>query len=197
MSISAEEFKKSGYVVVRNMIDLQEAARLYDYTLEIYPRGDMKDGQVPGSPSFYQDKEMVALHDKILPKTEEVLQSKLFSTFCYHRTYRTGAVLRMHKDRKACEIAISMNLGQKGEVWDLWIMDADENAHQLILNPGDAVIYRGCKLRHWRGKLVNADLVSQAFFFFVDGKSWRRIALKTELFHRLVARCRKLLGYTY
>lgn len=193
----AEEFKKSGYAIVKNLVDKETIARLYEYTLQNMPNGNLKDEQALGSPSFYQDKEMVALHQRLHPKLEELLQLKLFTTFCYYRTYRTGAILRMHKDRRACEISISVNIGQKGNLWDLWLMDQEENARNFALEPGDGLIYRGCQLNHWRGKLVEADLVSQAILSFVDRHGPNKIAIQTELLNRFLSRCRKVFGIQY
>lgn len=190
-----ELFKTSDYVIIKNLIDSKTAQTLYDYTLKNIAAGNLKDDQVPGSPSFYQDKEMVSLHHALHPKIEALLTLKLIPTFCYYRTYRTNATLRMHKDRKSCDIAISLNLGQKGERWDLWLLDHDENAHNISLNPGDALIYRGCVLSHWRGKLIHADFVSQVFFFFANQATWRgRFIAKYELIRKFMKHCRRTLG---
>ena len=190
-------FQKSDYVVIKNLIDANEARKLYEYTLENINIGNMKDDQAPGSPSFYQDKKMTALHKTLLHKVEDLVKLKLTPTFCYYRTYRTGAILKMHRDRKSCEIAISLNIGQQGDCWDLWLLDHDENACNITLSPGDALIYRGCKLLHWRGKLVHADYVSQAFFFFVNQKGWTGFTIsKYEYLRKFLKRCRLLLGIT-
>ena len=67
----------------------------------------------------------------------------------------------------------------------------------LELTIGDALIYRGCKLLHWRGKLVHADYVSQAFFFFVNQKGWTGFTIsKYEYLRKFLKRCRLLLGIT-
>ena len=126
MDNAAAEFKKSGYVVLRNIVDKDEVTKLYEYTLNNAGRGNMNDGQVPGSPSFYQDKEVVNLQKKLLPKFAEAIQVKLLPVFCYNRIYRTGAVLRMHQDSARAEISVSINLGQKGDLWDLWLIDYEE-----------------------------------------------------------------------
>lgn len=192
-----DDFKKSGYTVVKKLINQDEITRLYEYTLKNIERGNLKDGQVNGTPAFYQDPEMSLLQQKVLPKIEDATGIKLFTTFCYHRIYRTGAVLKAHKDRGACEISVSLNLGQKGAPWDLWLLDFDENTRNIAFEPGDAVIYRGSKLTHWRGKLTDADYVSQVFFHFVDQNSRNTIRLKTELLNRFLARCRRFFGVVY
>lgn len=191
------QFKHSGYVVIRNMITTDEAARLYHYTLNKLTLGNSDDGQVPGSPSFYQDKEVAKLQKKLAPLIEEAIQIPLISVFCYHRIYRTGAVLRMHKDSMRAEISATMNLGQKGEPWELWLVDYDENPQNIKLYPGDVLIYYGNRLHHWRGKLLNSDLVSQIMFHFVSRNFKNAIYAKSEIIRKIRKRCREWMGIAY
>jgi hypothetical protein len=177
----AEAFVQSEYAVIRKLVDLREISSLYEYTLKNMTAGNLKDDQAVGSPSFYQDTEMIRLHKKLLPKIESLVQLKLYPTFCYYRTYRTGAILKAHKDRKTCQISVSLNLGQQGDVWDFWLIDRDENARIITLNPGDALLYRGCNLTHGRGKLVHADYVSQVFFFFISPNGLGKLFIASEL----------------
>ena len=194
---TVDEFKTFGYTVIKNIIDANEAKKLYEYTLTRLSLGNLDDGQVPGSPSFYQDKEVVSLQKKLLPKIEEYIQFKLVPVFCYNRIYRTGAVLRMHKDSSRAEISATINLGQKGDIWDLWLVDYDENTRKVSLGPGDALLYFGNKLHNWRGKLVNTDLVSQIMFHYVDGKGKNVSAVKWEIVRKIRKRCRELFGIAY
>lgn len=192
-----EEFKNKGYIVIKNMISETEAAKLYDYTLSNLARGNRDDGQVPGSPSFYQDKEVVNLQKKFLPTIEKLIQTPLIPVFCYHRIYRTGAVLRMHKDSMRAEISATMNLGQQGEPWDIWLVDYDENAQQIKLLPGDALIYYGNRLHHWRGKLTNSDLVSQIMFHFVSRNLKNSLYAKAEVTRKIRKKFRAWMGIAY
>src|SRR5579864_3206137 len=165
---TANTFKDLGYVVLKNIVDKGEVTRLYDYTLQNLDLGNPDDGQVPGSPSFYQDREVVALQKKLQSQIETSIQTELLPVFCYNRIYRTGAVLRTHKDSIRAEISATINLGQKGEPWDIWLLDYNENAQKITLSAGDGLIYYGNRLHHWRGKLVNSDFVSQIMFHYVD-----------------------------
>jgi len=194
---SISQFQKSGYVVIRQMIDPAEAKILYQYTLDKLSVGNADDGQVPGSPSFYQDKEVAKLQKKLAPMIEVAIQTSLIPVFCYHRVYRTGAVLRMHKDSTRAEISATMNLGQQGEPWDIWLVDYDENAQNIKLYPGDALIYYGNRLHHWRGKLLDADLVSQIMFHFVSRNVKNAIYAKFEMIRKLRKRCREWMGIAY
>lgn len=194
---TADEFKKSGYIVLKNLVDTDKVAALYDYTLERAALGNMDDGQVPGSASFYEDKEVVHLRDTLLPKIEAAIQLKLLPVFCYNRIYRTGAVLRMHKDSERAEISASVNLGQQGDLWDLWLVDYQENAQRITLSPGDALIYYGSRLHHWRGKLEHADLVSQVMFHCVEKEGKHARAAKWEVVRKIRKRIREMCGIAY
>lgn len=194
---SAEDFKQLGYTVIKNIISDAEVNRLYEYTLKIMPSGNLDDGQVPGSPSFYQDQEVVALQKKLFPTIEAAIQVKLIPVFCYNRIYRTGAILRMHKDSNRAEISATINLGQQGEPWDLWLVDYNENTHKVTLGPGDALVYYGNKLYHWRGKLTDSDVVSQIMFHYVDKNGKNTRAARVELVGKIRKRCRQLFGIAY
>lgn len=182
---SAEEYKKFGYTILRQLLPVEEAAKLYQYTLKYQDQGNMDDGQVPGSASFYLDEEMVKLQKKLWPTFEELLQLKLIPVFTYHRVYRKGAVLRSHKDGTRAEISASINLGQQGQPWDLWLLDYDENTHKITLQPGDALLYNGVNLCHWRGRLVGSDYVSQVMLHYVDKKGRHLGAARAEVFYKL------------
>lgn len=192
-----EQFKSKGYTVVRNMISRDEAARWYHYTLKNLAFGNKDDGQVPGSPSFYQDKKVATLQKELAPTIERLIQTHLIPVFCYHRIYRTGAVLRMHKDSMRAEISATMNLGQEGEPWDLWLVDYDENTQKITLLPGDALVYYGNRLHHWRGKLENSDLVSQIMFHFVSRSMKNSFYAKSEMMRKIRKRFREWMGIVY
>jgi hypothetical protein len=193
----AQSFDQNGYVIMRGLIPPEEAARLYAYTLSRVELGNKDDGQVPGSPSFYQDKEVVALQKKLLPSIADHIQVPLINVFSYHRVYRKGAILRSHKDSVRAEISVTMNVGQQGEPWDLWLVDYEENPYAITLLPGDALVYKGSELTHWRGKLTDADFVSQIMFHCIDKKGKNRSAVFWEIARKIRKKCRELLGIAY
>jgi hypothetical protein len=192
-----KQFNKKGFVVIEGMISDSQAAFLYDYTLKHLNEGNLDDGQVPGSPSFYQDQEIVKLQKKLFPFIEKHINIKLIPIFCYHRVYRQGAILRMHKDSTRAEISLTMNLGQMGKPWDLWLVDYEENANRITLNPGDALIYNGNKLHHWRGQLIEADLVSQIMFHYAQYSLKNIFMAKFELIRRARKKLREWRGISY
>lgn len=190
-------FKEDGYLVIKNLIEPDEVTRLYEYTLSREYLGNQDDGQVPGSASFYEDEEVVKLQNKILPLIEAHINIPLQAVYCYHRVYRKGAILRTHKDSVRNEISATINIGQMGPPWDLWFLDYNENPQKVVLTPGDALIYRGMELAHWRGKLEQSDKVSQFMFGFIDKKGSHRLIPLLEVITKLRKKWRELFGIKY
>ena len=195
-------FKKNKYQVIRGAISkelaeigyryLQISAEADDWMLqkgtthEKNPLiGNFKDPQVPNSYAKYADRFM----ETLLVKTIDVMQKKtglrLVPTYSYTRLYRTGNILRRHKDRPSCEISTTLNLG--GDEWPIFIdptgadnvIDEYKNIHKpnapkgvkIVLKPGDMIIYSGCELEHWR-EPFEGKLCGQVFLHYnhADGR---------------------------
>ncbi len=94
---------------------------------------------------------------------------ELFPTYSFARIYKTGNELKKHKDRPSCEISVTLKLGESKKFnWPIYINDA-----ALNLDIGDAVVYKGCEVEHWREQLQEPDyFLGQVFLHYVikDGK---------------------------
>ena len=157
-------FYKKGYTVVRNLISKDDALMMNEH-LSKRVDGNLEDDQAINTPSFYADDLMQKTQLDLLPKIEDHIGLELFKTYTYARVYKRGDILRIHKDRPACEISITLDSGE--DVWDIWVLDRDENPVKIKLNPGDALIYRGCDVWHWRSKF-DGDEHAQVFMHYVD-----------------------------
>ena len=195
-------FKKNKYQVLRNAISKDLAAFCYKY-LQISAEadhwmlnngvthagnklvGNFNDPQVPNSYAKYADRVM----ETLLVDTIKVMQKKtglrLVPTYSYCRLYRTGNILKRHKDRPSGEISTTLNLG--GDPWPILIdptgsdnvIDEYKNIHkpgapkgvEVNLKPGDMLIYSGCDLEHWR-EPFQGKLCGQVFLHYnhADGQ---------------------------
>jgi len=100
---------------------------------------------------------------------ESILKEKLYPTYYYDRFYYNNSELKPHIDRPSCEISISLNLSSNLHYdWPLFF-NLDNEIHGVITNPGDAVIYEGMKMSHWRHKLIGNEksFYHQMFLHFV------------------------------
>ena len=195
-------FKKNKYQVLRNSVSKDLATFCYNY-LQISAEadnwilqngvthkgnpliGNFEDRQVPNSYAKYADRVM----ETLLVDTIKVMQKKtglkLVPTYSYCRLYRTGNILKRHKDRPSCEISTTLNLG--GDPWPILIdptgsdnvIDEYKNIHkpgapkgvEVNLKPGDMLIYSGCELEHWR-EPFKGKLCGQVFLHYnhADGR---------------------------
>ena len=195
-------FKKNKYQVIRGAISKEVADIAYKYlqisaeadhwmlqngsTHEKNPLvGNFNDPHVPNSYAKYGDRLMETLLVKTIAVMQKKTGLKLVPTYSYTRLYRTGNILRRHKDRPSCEISTTLNLG--GDNWPIYldptgsnnVIDEYKNIHKpgapkgvkVDLKPGDMLIYSGCELEHWR-EPFEGKLCGQVFLHYnhADGR---------------------------
>jgi len=174
-------FKKNKYQVIRGAISKEIADIAYRY-LQISAEadywmlnngvthtsnklvGNFNDPQVPNSYAKYGDRLMETLLVKTIDVMQKKTKLKLVPTYSYTRLYRTGNILKRHKDRPSCEISTTLNLG--GDPWPIYLDPTGGD-----LKPGDMLIYSGCELEHWR-EPFQGELCGQVFLHYnhADGK---------------------------
>ena len=165
-----EAFRTTGYVVINALIPADGVAQLRDHLAARAKTGTMLmagDDQVPGTPTVYGDAKVDALMQDIKPLIETLTGLALHPTYSYARIYKKGDKLPPHRDRDACQISISLNLGQEPEApWALYI--GDQGApFAAKLAPGDALLYKGTELTHWRDA-YEGERMFQVFLHYVD-----------------------------
>ena len=180
-------FKDKKYTIKRNAISKDMARFLYDYLLlkrktartmfdvkflspytEYF--GVWNDPQIPETYSHYSDIVMETLLEDLRSLMEKETGLVLLPTYSYCRIYKNGDILKRHKDRQACSVSTTMNLG--GDPWPIFINPNSEEGYtqgektgvhqvqdyvpsnnpgvKVELEPGDMLIYSGCELEHWR-----------------------------------------------
>jgi hypothetical protein len=174
------EFQEKGYLVVKNLLSKTDVKKIGNNLKAREAQGSTTDDMIPNSPSFHQDELSLQIQRKLLPRIEKHSGFKLFKTYNYARIYKKGAILRIHKDRPACQISVTLDLG--GNKWGVYILDKDETPVKINLNPGDGLLYYGCDVWHWREKFKGKEH-SQIFFHYVDKHgqySWAKDDIKQQ-----------------
>jgi hypothetical protein len=163
-------FRQKGYAVANGLIAPQRAATLRAHLERRAATGNMMmqgDDHVPGTPFVYGDMHADALMQELLPRLEAMLGIELYPTYSYARVYKHGDALYPHRDRGACEISLSLNLGQTpDDPWPL-LVGEEGKGFAAILRPGDALIYRGVEMTHWREPFAG-ERMAQVFMHYVD-----------------------------
>jgi len=92
------------------------------------------------------------------------------------RTYTRKGILEMHTDTAHTHaVSAIVNVDQDVEKdWPLEIYDHDGNLHQVIMKPGDAVLYESARLIHGRTFPLIGNSYSNFFIHFmpIDISNW-------------------------
>ena len=115
-----ESFEKNGYLVIKDLWNPDELYRenTNEEGQKNYwgKREDQftevpKEMQVEGSYSSYWHPQYRSIHSQIRLKLEKIISKKLYNTYYYDRFYYPGQALAIHADRPACEISVSVHIG--------------------------------------------------------------------------------------
>lgn len=164
-----DDFSRQGYLLLPGLVEPPLVDFLWSLVHTKFATLQLQvgDGQVANTPSGYGDVAFDGLLEYLRPRIEGYVGRRLYPTYSYFRLYKHGDVLKRHRDRPACEISLSLNLGQvPSDPWPLHIEGADAPFAALLL-PGDGLLYRGCDCPHWRERFEGIRL-AQVFLHYVD-----------------------------
>ena len=162
------------YTLVKNFVGKETANFLHEYlefSTKVYiaegdPMAKDGDNMVPGclgprSGDLTFDSFLNFMHKRVEKLTEKIL----YPTYTYARLYVTGNEMPKHIDRPACEYSLTLKLGDSGNGnWPIII-----EGKEVFLDDGDAVLYKGCEVEHWRDKCEIEDYkLGQLFLHYVD-----------------------------
>lgn len=163
---SAQEYR-----VVRGFLSAELRQLLCDYVDMRHRTGTMimrGDPRIPGTPVLYGDP----LTDTLLSERQDAIQSmigeELWPSYSYVRRHTRGVSMPRHRDRPASEIGVTITVSADA-AWPLWFMTA-QGATAVTLEPGDAIVYEGGTLEHWR-EPYPGDLQIQCLLFYVRSTS--------------------------
>jgi hypothetical protein len=166
---TALQFSKDRYVVLRSLLREPQLSFAYRYACRLAEAGWMRpsDRQVPGTPNSSGDWVMDGLLCDLLPEVERGSGVSLFPTYAYFRVYKHRDILKIHRDRPACEISVTLCLGYSAiDPWPIWI-SGPRGPTAASLQPGDALLYRGTECDHWR-EPFEGEHMAQVFLHYVD-----------------------------
>jgi predicted 2-oxoglutarate/Fe(II)-dependent dioxygenase YbiX/alkylated DNA repair dioxygenase AlkB len=163
-------FAAKGYVRLKEFLDKENCAQLTDELKKLVASGDTtKDEQCPKSQAIHGAPVFDSLLEQLVPHFEVASGKRLYPTYTYARLYAPGEELVIHTDRPACEISATLTLGFDGDVWPIFMGNENKtNASKIEMNVGDAVLYRGMDVHHWREPYKEGQWQAQVFLHYVD-----------------------------
>lgn len=162
MGYIGKDFK---YKVVKNFLQKNEID-LLKHHCEIKHRLNLTNFDFDQSHNadtmFYADPIMESLMLCKKNLVQKECGKNLLETYTFWRTYTKYATLEKHTDRPSCEISVTVNIDGDGTPWPIYM-----EGNSLDLQPGDAALYLGCEIEHWRDEF-RGDYQHQVFLHYVD-----------------------------
>ena len=155
-------FDKYGYMLIRglwNPTEFQEEPPEIRGQINYHGKVDKfshdeEEKQVKGSLARYSHPKFKYAHSQIRLKLQKILGEDLYNTYYYDRFYFAGQRLFRHTDRDACEISLTYQISSNSkEPWPICFETPEGEEKYVLLNDGDAVLYKGCERDHWREPL--------------------------------------------
>jgi hypothetical protein len=167
--------RTSGYAVLRDLFPPLFITAVRTYYRRLEREGSLLDGDTRrrGRPLVHDEPLLVFLGTQLAAVVRQVTRERVRSTFSFLRVYGGGAVLARHRDRPACRWNVDLVVGGdpppgRGTAWPLRIA-ARSGCRAVRLGLGDAVLYRGTHLVHWRSAQPAGRSTALACFHYGRG----------------------------
>ena len=134
----------------------------------------------------YRHPATMGFHWGLTSRMVSLTGKRLAPTYAYFRVYQKGDTCTVHSDRQSCEHSLSMMLGNSDGIdWPFEVGErfyefeeacklekandfGDEPSKEIILHPGDAILYHGCNYRHGRTMPNPNRWSAHVFLHWVD-----------------------------
>lgn len=169
-------FVDKQYAVFRNLISEDHASGL---AAQFKMLRSLAISQSNNDPSMFYDRLVTDncfvwyspvdhLLDLLTSKIENVVGKNLIPTYSFGRIYYKNAVMKEHIDRQSCEFSVTLNASIDKKPWPIWLRNKDKIEIPIDLYPGDALIYMGQFVPHWRKPYTEGEEQVQFFLHWVD-----------------------------
>ena len=159
-----DKLKNFKFSIIKNFLS-EEELKIYSwYAKDMHRKNNTSFDQFQnnnGDTYFYKDSLFQYLLNIKKDKIEKETGYSLFPTYSFWRCYSYNADLKKHKDRESCEISATIQIASDKK-WPIYI-----EGFKAELDDGDALIYKGCDLEHWR-ESFEGDYQVQVFLHYVD-----------------------------
>jgi len=167
---------QNSYVVIDDFVTPERAKNLATEMAEVYkkyPSDFAQAVQCPESLAIYDMWAFVELLVEKTPLIASITEEPMFPTYSYARIYKNGETLKKHTDRGACEVSVTLHLGNDGVEWPIYFETPNKEVVELNLKPGQAAVYLGCVAPHWRDEYEGTDY-TQVFLHYVRARGENR-----------------------
>jgi hypothetical protein len=121
------------------------------------------DLRVPDAPALYADPLTEALVASSQVRLEGTVGESLLPSYSYVRVHPHGSKMPAHTDRPASEVGVSIAVSSDAK-WPLWLASSVGTVG-IELEPGDAVVYFGSQVSHWREPFEGQKHIQMILFY--------------------------------
>jgi hypothetical protein len=132
------------------------------------------DSRVPDRYRLHSEVIASFLHPQLAPLVSRIAGEPVKPSYVYFASYRPGASLPRHVDREQCEFSISLLADYLPDPdgpcgWPLFMEHprSPDTVGAVDLSIGDAVLYRGRELLHYRYALPEEHQSTSLFLHYV------------------------------
>lgn len=168
-----EKFNNNGYVFIPGFIDsnmISMISKYFEYSIKqnLWDTKSKKKDEI-SSYSRYADPLIEIILQECSADIKLITGKSVVPTYSYSRVYLKGDELKKHTDRESCEYSATVNVASVGEeLSPVWFKSPEGISNKYYLQPGDAIVYKGCEVEHWRDPLVKTDINVQFMLHYVD-----------------------------
>ncbi|MEV6330536.1 sulfotransferase [Streptomyces sp. NPDC051909] len=177
---AAGEFARSDVCGMGRLVRPGHREALLDYYERLISTGSwpLGDAQVKGRYGWYNESLSRFFHHQFRTLVSRLAGRPVRPSYSYVSAYRAGAVLDRHVDREQCEYTVSLLLGESGPaISDGWplLLDTAHGSLSLVQRPGEAVLFRGTRVPHWRPPLPDGSTHTSLLFHYVPAEFSRTL----------------------
>ena len=169
IEFAGPRFERSRFFLLPSLLHGAHVAALDRYYRELIDCGRWAIGDAQVRERYGQHNETMSryFHHQLAEFVGRISGERVKPAYAYVSAYKEGAILRPHVDRKQCVFTLSLWIDRDAtastEGWPLWF-ETDQGQISVTQQAGDAVLFRGCELPHWRDK-PPAGRDRRRFFF--------------------------------
>lgn len=150
------KFLEDDFVYVKNFIDTETITTVSKYLENVVAQRRYVDDEFTKI-AIYSDPLLEIILQNSVLSMEYISEKELYPTYSYGRIYVGQEDLSCHTDRESCEYTATINVASVGDPWPIAMKNKQGKTKKFVLKPGDAVIYKGCEVSHWRDKAINTE----------------------------------------
>jgi len=168
--VARHEFRKNGLCKIPKCVPYVLLLSMRQYIRHRLKEGALRKGDAQTSLRYiyHNDFLLTRIQTIFEKKVSDIVGKKVKSSYNYLAVYTEGAELPPHTDRPQCEYTLDLAIDTRSShnpkyIWPLHVGHAE-----ILLDVGDAALFKGRELKHYRNKLPKGNCITNVFFHYVD-----------------------------